>query len=193
MFSEENWFSNMKLDDMKTDFLFLKNQDDKLNFLDQELIELKPFGLSLNNGLARPFLILKDSEGNSLPVSISQIEAGVSIAQSNQQQPSSSPHAFVEKLLESFELVIEKCVFIEITPTHQYVRLFMKGHPKYQSFKLRADEAMSLCIHLKTPFYATREYIQKSKLMATSQLEASQDLVLQQMAQQNSLRKDYFH
>jgi len=177
---------------MKTDFLFSQQQDDKLSFFDQDLIELKPYGLSLNNDTTRPFLILKDISGDyTLPVGISQIEAGVALSQASISQPTSTPHVFLEKLLLSLDIKVEKCVFIEISGHHQFVRIFMTGHPRYQSFKLRADEAMSLCIHLKTPFYATKAFINKSKVMTSQMTEQTVDLALQQLGLPG--KKDLFH
>lgn len=177
---------------MKTDFIFEKNQDDKFNFSDQDLIELKAYGLSLNNDTTRPFLILKDQSGDfTLPVGISQIEAGVTLAQNNAHQFNSTPHAFLEKLINSLDITIEKCVFSEIIGHHQFVRLFMKGHPQYQSFKIRADEAMSLCLHLKIPFFATKNFIHKSKVMSTQLTEQGSDVSFQQLAAPG--KREFFH
>ena len=176
---------------MKTDFLFTKIQEDKLNFDDNDLIELKPYGLSLNNETSRPFLLLKDVRGeHTLPVGISQIEAGVAMTQTQPNQLNSTPHTFLQKLIESLDITIERCVFIEISGHHQFVRLFMKGHPKYQSFKVRADEAMSLCLHLKVSFFATKSFIQKSKVMAADSFQVN-EVMLPQMGIVN--KNEFFH
>ena len=80
---------------LKADFLFNAQQDEKFNFDDDDLVELKPYGLSLNNDTSRPFLILKDALGeHTLPVAVTQIEAGVALSQSNQTQIATTPHAF---------------------------------------------------------------------------------------------------
>jgi len=148
------------------DFLFLLGQDERVDFLEQDLIEFKPYGMSLTNDALRPFLILKDIKGeHSLPVGISQIEAGLALTQSNSQGYPATPHKFAEVLLQSIDVEIERCVFTEIKGVHQYVRIYMKNHPRYQSVKLRAEEAMSLCLHMKVPIFATLSFIQKSKLM----------------------------
>jgi len=149
------------------DFLFSKPQDEKVNFHQEDLIELKPYGLSLTNETTRPFLILKDESAEyTLPVAINQLEAGVTLTQSSQLTQPITTHRFSEKLLDSLDIKIERCVFVEIKGVHQYVRLYMSGHPRYQSLKFRADEVMSLCIHLKTPIYATKAFISRSKVMS---------------------------
>jgi uncharacterized protein len=182
----------MVTDTIKADFLFNSQQDEKFNFDDDELVELKPYGLSLTNENARPFLILKDALGeHTLPVAVTQIEAGVALSQSSPTQMTTTPHAFLDKLLSSLDIKIERCVFIEITGNHQYVRIFMTGHPRYQSIKVRADEAMSLCLHLKVPFYATKSFIQKSKVMSTNSMDETAHIVMQQRAV--SVKKELLH
>jgi bifunctional DNase/RNase len=159
---------------IQPDFLFSKQQDESVDFEEKDLIELKPYGLSLANDTTRPFLILKDDAGLfTLPVGISQIEAGVALTQSSSTLVPSTPHKFSEMLLNSLDIKIERCVFIEIKGLHQYVRIYMTGHLKYQSLKLKADEAMSLCIYLKIPIYATQSFIQKSKVMTAEVSELS--------------------
>lgn len=182
----------MVSEQMKADFLFNSQQDEKFNFDDDDLVELKPYGLSLNNENSRPFLILKDVLGeNTLPVAVTQIEAGVTLSQSNQTQIATTPHAFLEKLLQSLDIQIERCVFIEIAGNHQYVRIFMTGHPKYQSIKVRADEAMSLCLHLKVSFFATKSFIQKSKIMSTTSMDETAHIVMQQ--RNVAIKKELLH
>ena len=151
---------------LNTDFVFSKPQDEKVDFVEEDLIELKAYGLSLSNETTRPFMIFKDAKGEyTLPVGISQIEAGVALTQANPTLVPVSPHKFSLMLLESLDIELERCIFTEIKGLHQYVRVYMKGHPKYNSMKLKADEAMSLCLYLKVPIYATKSFIQKSKLM----------------------------
>ena len=160
------------------DFLFSRPQDERVDFQEKDLIELRPYGLSLANQAERPFLILKDDSGlYTLPVGISQIEAGMTLTQSSSTQAQVAPHKFSELLLNSLDIKIDRCVFIEIKGLHQYVRLYMTGHGKYQSLKLKADEAMSLCIYLKISIFATKDFIQKSKTMTVEVSELSKSLL----------------
>lgn len=182
----------MVTEQLKPDFLFHDQQDEKFNLDEDDLVELKPYGLSLNNDTSRPFLILKDALGeHTLPVAVTQIEAGVALSQSSPTQVTTSPHTFLEKILSSLDIRIERCVFTEITGTHQYVRIFMTGHPKYQSLKVRADEAMSLCLHLKVPFFAAKSFIQKSKVMSTTSQDETAHIVMNQ--RNVALKKELLH
>jgi uncharacterized protein len=149
-----------------TDILFAKPQDENVNFDEKDLVELMPYGLSLSNDASRPFMILKDKTGEmTLPVPINQLEAGVTLTQSSHSAELTT-HTFSEKLLASLDIKLDRCVFVEIKGVHQYVRVYMKNHPQYQSLKFRADEVMSLCIHLKVSIFATKSFINRSKHMS---------------------------
>lgn len=151
----------------QTDILFSKPQDERVDFDEKDLIELFPYGLSLSNDTTRPFMILKDkAQELVLPVPINQLEAGVTLTQSAHQSAPVTLHKFSESLLKSLDIKLERCVFVEIKGVHQYVRLYMSGHPQYHSLKFRADEVMSLCIHLKVPILATKNMINRSKVMS---------------------------
>ena len=143
----------------------------------ENLIKLEVYGISLNHDPARPLLLLKDqSQAHVLPVYLTPIEAGVTIQQSNQQMLPTTPHRVTELLLESLAIKIERCVFVELKDHHQYVRLFFEGHPNQGSIKVRADEAMSLCLHLKIPIFATVKFMNKSKIMSAELESLAQGL-----------------
>lgn len=162
---------------IQPDFLFAKPQDERVDFDDKDLILLNPYGLSLSNDASRPFLILKDASGDYvLPVPINQLEAGVTLTQSSTSAIPITMHKFSESLLNSLDITLERAVFVEIKGVHQFVRIYMNKHPQYQSMKFRADEVMSLCIHLKIPIYATKAYINKSKVMSAEILGTAKEL-----------------
>lgn len=164
------------------DILFSKPQDENVNFEEKDLVELFAYGLSLANDATRPFMLLKDKSGDlTLPVPINQLEAGVTLTQSANAVEPVTTHRFSERLLDSLDIQLERCVFVEIKGIHQYARIYMKGHSQYQSLKFRADEIMSLCIHLKVPIFATKNFIIRSKHMS------AEIVTLAQVAAQNPL------
>lgn len=159
------------------DILFSKPQDENVDFDEKDLVELFPFGLSLTNDSTRPFMILKDKQQEmALPVAINQIEAGVTLTQSANSTIPVSLHRFSESLLDSLNIKLERCIFVEIKGVHQYVRLYMSGHPQYHSMKFRADEVMSLCFHFKVPIFATKNFINRSKVMSAEIVEMAEGL-----------------
>lgn len=141
------------------------------------LIRLKAYGLSVSDDFARPFLLLKDEKHeHTLPVAVNPLEAGVALTQANKSVAPTTPHKFTQLLLESLNVEIEKCVFVEIKGHFQWVNLFLKNHPTVTSLKVRADEAMSLCLHLDIPIFATKEYVARSRVMNAEMDDVSQDL-----------------
>lgn len=159
------------------DILFAKPLDETVNFEEKDLVELFPYGLSLSNDATRPFMILKDKTGDmTLPVPISQLEAGVTLTQSAHSAVPPTTHVFSEKILESLDIKLERCVFVEIKGINQFVRVYMKNHPQYQSLKFKADEVMSLCIHMKVPIYATKSFINRSKHMSAEIVQMAQGM-----------------
>ncbi len=132
----------------------------------KDLIKLSAYGISLVPDPHRPLLLLKDQKGeHNLPVTINPLEAGMALTQFNNKISPVAPHKISEILLASLDIKIEKCVFVEIKGSFQYVRLFIKNHPQLKSIKVRADEAMSFCLHLNIPFFATPEFMNASRNM----------------------------
>ncbi|MGZ3795619.1 MAG: bifunctional nuclease family protein [Pseudobdellovibrionaceae bacterium] len=162
---------------LDSQIVFSADLSEKTPFVEKDLIRLKPYGLSVSTDFARPFLLLKDDNHNyTLPVAINPLEAGVALTQANKSVAPTTTHRFTEVLLESLDIKIEKCIFVEIKGHFQFVRLFLKNHPSLQTLKLRADEVMSLCLHLDIPIYASKEYIAKSRVMNAEMDGVSADI-----------------
>lgn len=151
--------------------LFSSSHDEEVVFHQDDLVRLFPYGLSLAAESERPFLLLKDESNQlTLPVALNPLEAGVAMTQSSPGQSLSTPHRFTMMLMESLQINPRQCVFVQIKGAHQFVRIYFQGHPQTNSIKLRADEAMSLSMQLNLPIYATRDFVQKSRLM-TAEIE----------------------
>ncbi len=149
---------------MKTEFHL--TQTEEICFHQSELIRLFPFGLSVTPDGGRPFLLLKDEKSiHTLPVAINPLEAGMALSQANHSLPPTTPHRLSEMMLKSLQIELLQCVFVQIKGVHQYVRVYFRGHPSLNSLKVRADEAMSFCLHQAVPVYATLDFINKSKVM----------------------------
>lgn len=150
---------------------FAASEADEEVFHQDDLVPLSPFGLSLSTESERPFLLFKDPTGeHTLPVALNPLEAGVTLTQSSNGVAPTTPHRFTQLLLEGLGLEAKQAVFVQIKGVHQYVRIYLSGHPMLSSLKLRADEAMSLCLHLGVPLFATKSFILRSKVM-TAEIE----------------------
>jgi|SRR6185312_5810765 len=171
----------MTIDDIsqttKPEFIFLSDHFEEHKMGDDDLIKLVPYAISLTQDPSRPTLLMKDEKGeHTLPVALNPLEAGMTLSQVNKTRPPVTPHKVTEVLLQSLDMKIDRCVFEEIKGHHQYVRLFMNNHPKYGSVKVRADEAMSLCLHLRVDFFATPSFMHRSRVMGAELGELSQNL-----------------
>lgn len=166
---------------MKLVFESLQFEEHKIS--EKDLIRLYPHGVSLNQDPSRPILILRSEAPKkggaeyTLAVNLSPIETGVLIQQSSPNSQSST-HRVTELLLESLKIKIEKCVFVALKDNHQYMRLHLDGHPTHGSLKVKAEEAMSLCLHLEVPIYATKKFINKSRVMNAEMDGLSQGLMM---------------
>lgn len=156
-----------EMNNLTTKIIFSQPSQEEETFHQNDLVQLFPYGLSMTTDAARPFLLLKDAAHQyTLPVAVSPIDAGVALSQSNNSVIPSSPHRFTSLLMQSLGVEIKQAVFVEIKGSHQYVRLYMSGHPSTNSLKLRADEAMSLCLYLSVPLFATKNFIGRSRVMS---------------------------
>ncbi len=145
---------------------FQQSGDEEEVFHQEELIQLQAYGVSLSTDIQRPFLLLRDAlQELTLPVAINPLEAGVTLTQNKKSVAPTSPYRFTQELLMSLGIELKQCVFVQIKGPAQYVRIYLSGHPHTNSLKLKADEAMSLCLHFNVPIFATRAFINKSKLM----------------------------
>lgn len=158
------------------EMVFAESTNEEEVFHQKDLIELEVYGLSLNPDPNHPFLLLKDkTEKYVLSVMINPLEAGVTLTQSNMSIAPVTPHKFAHELMDSLNIEILQCVFVQIKGTHQYVRIYFKGHPKVNSLKFKADEVMSLVLHLKTPIFASKKFIEKSKVLSSRIADLAQN------------------
>lgn len=127
---------------------------------EKDLVTLKMFGLSINPDLPRPLLILRDENKKyTLQVPLNLLETGIAAAQEVSGLPPATPHRFTLMMLDSLGIKMNRCVFVEARGRDLFVRLFMSGHPKLESLRVRADHAMSLCQFLNIPILASPEFI----------------------------------
>jgi len=133
-------------------------------FLENDLVKLTVYGVAVTDDNQRPSLVLKDDNQDlTLLVPVNPIEAGIVLSQENNTGLPSTPHRFVGEFFKQSGGQAVRCVFVELKEPHQYVRIYLNGVPGVSSIRLRADEAMSLCLHLKLPIFASRQFIQRCR------------------------------
>ena len=152
--------------------------------MSKKLIQLIPFGITMTGEGLMPLLLLKNKMGDlTLPVPLSTLEAGVSLSQSNKTSVPLTPHKVTEVLLKSLDLKITKCIFKEIKAQGLMVSLMLQNHPRGEkSISIRADEAMSLCLQLNVPFFATHDVIMQSRTTVIEQQGQLQQFLMSSKA-----------
>jgi len=151
---------------LKGQLFFSSESEDEEVFHQDDLIQLFPFGVSLTTDTQRPFLLLKDNTQElTLPVALSPLEAGITLGQFNKQHLPVSPHKFTHELMRSLDIKAVQAVFVQIKGVSQFIRIYLSGHPTTNSIKVKADEAMSLCLSLGISLFATKSFINQSKLL----------------------------
>jgi bifunctional DNase/RNase len=127
-----------------------------------KMVEFFVFGITLGSNQRRPVLILKDSTGQlTLPVWLNPIDA--SYAMNDIAHQAYAAQSVTLKMLQAFQLRLERCVFGDLKGHHQFVELQFSGNPRLTKIASRADEAMSLCLALGARFFATSEFVARCR------------------------------
>ncbi len=137
-------------------------------FHQKDLIALFPFGVSLAPDLSDTFFFLKNKDQNlTLPVLVNPIEASLILAQLNvaAELQMVQPHSVLNNMLKTLGVGLLQCVFVQTKGNRQLVRLYFNGHPAANSIKVYADQAMSICIAMRVPIFATLNFINQSKVV----------------------------
>lgn len=146
----------------------MDESSDEESFHQDDLIQMLPYGVSVAPDLKNTFFFLKDKPQNlTLPVTVNPVEASLILAQLNlaPDMQLAQPHRALAVMMSTLGVELRQCVFVQTKGNRQLVRLYFSGHKSASSIKLYADQAMSLCIALRVPIYATLSFINKSKVV----------------------------
>jgi hypothetical protein len=147
----------------------------------QEWVELFPHGISVGSDIGRPVLVLKDKNGiEVLPVWMHPLDAGVALAELSNSS-GVSPHAVTRRVLESLNVRLNSCTFVDLVGHHQFVQLGLEPLKKEigstpKTLRVRADEAMSFCLQARARFFSTRAYMLRCRSLDTDLSHLEQNL-----------------
>lgn len=164
---------------MGTEIRFDDVQDEE-SFHQDDLIHLMPYGISVAADLKNTFFFLKDKPQNlTLPVMVNPVEASLILAQLNlaPDMQLAQPHRAMAVMLQTLGVELKQCVFVQTKGNRQLVRLYFAGNKSASSIKLYADQAMSLCIALRVPVFATLNFINKAKVVQVEGDSLSKNLI----------------
>lgn len=139
---------------------------------DKDWIEIFPYGVAMGLDRTRPLVLFRDSsEKQVVPVWSSQLDAGITLVQSQWVNPAGSPHQLTWQVLEPLGIRLEAAFFTEVRGHHQYMLLKFSGSSKLHEIKKRADQALSFCLSTETHFYCRPEFIEQSRVMEAQLME----------------------
>ena len=131
---------------------------------DRDQFEIVPYGVTLGFDSTRPVLLFKDKSGEKIvPVYLSPLEAGIAMSQDHIRQAGSSPHGLSFEALKTLGVKPEKCSFVELKGHHQFVEVQFSGSEGLKVLRARADQAVSFCLHAKTPFFCTYGFFESCR------------------------------
>lgn len=159
--------ANLNQAGISGEFRFNESSEEE-TFHQNDLIALYPYGVSVAPDLSDTFFFLKNKSQNlTLPVLVNPIEASLILAQLNvsAELQMVQPHSALSTMLKTLGVGFLQCVFVQTKGNKQLVRLYFAGHPTANSIKVYADQAMSLCIAMRVPIFATLNFINQSKVV----------------------------
>lgn len=126
-----------------------------------EVFEVFPFGVTLGLDVSRPILIFRSrDEDRVVPIALSTVEAGLAVW----SESDGSPHALAIKVLEDSGLKVTKCTFIALHEHEPFVEVeFRRVGERKQKLRLRADQAVSYCLHARVRFYCSMEFFRQNR------------------------------
>ncbi|MDB2426137.1 hypothetical protein N9W41_01180 [bacterium] len=130
--------------------------------LQDEWVEIFPYGVTIGADEQRPVLIFKDeTQRYILPVWISYQDAQFCAGMSHRKI--NSPADISIKVLKGADIHLEKCLFTDLKGQHQVVELIFAGESKIKNMILQADDVMSFCLTAQAQFFCTKEHMKRSQ------------------------------
>mgnify|MGYP006284780567 CR=1 FL=1 len=127
------------------------------------MVEMKIFGLALDEQSQVPLLILKDKEEKQvLPIWIGAMEA-MSISISLNKVSISRPltHDLMIKVLGTLEAQISKVVVVDLKEGTYYAEIHLEHHNRTYLVDSRPSDAIALAVRCDVPIFANEELLEQ--------------------------------
>ena len=127
------------------------------------MIEMKVFGLALDEQSQVPLLILKDKEETQvLPIWIGAMEAmsiSVSLNKVNISRPLT--HDLMLQTLQTLEGEIDKVVVVDLQEGTYYAEIHLHQDERTYLIDSRPSDAIALAVRAEVPIYANEKLLEK--------------------------------
>lgn len=140
------------------------------------MLEMKVFGLALDEQSQVPLLILKDKEEMQvLPIWIGAMEAmSISVSLNKVQISRPLTHDLMLQTLQTLEANIDKVVVVDLKEGTYYAEIHLRYNEQTYLIDSRPSDAIALAVRAEIPIYANEELLEK----VSSQFSETQEEVL---------------
>lgn len=139
------------------------------------MVEMKIFGLALDEKSQVPLLILKDLEEKKvLPIWIGAMEAmSISISLNKVEISRPLTHDLMLQTFETLGIKLEKVAVIDLKEGTYYAELYILQNEQSYVIDSRPSDAIALAVRANVPILANEELLEQvSKQFQTGQQEA---------------------
>ncbi|MCF8106316.1 MAG: bifunctional nuclease family protein [Desulfohalobiaceae bacterium] len=138
------------------------------------MIEMKIFGLALDEQSQVPLLILKDTnEEYVLPIWIGAMEAmSISITLNKVNISRPLTHDLMLSILNGLEVSILKVVITELKEGTYYAEIHLEQGEIVYKMDSRPSDAIALAVRSEAPIYASEELLEKVSFQFSQDQEA---------------------
>ncbi len=125
------------------------------------IIEMKIFGLALDEKSQVPLLILKDKEEKQvLPIWIGAMEAmSISITLNKVDISRPLTHDLMLHTIDTLGATIERIVVVDLREGTYYAEIYMQQDDQTFLIDSRPSDAIALAVRTKAPIYAEQELL----------------------------------
>lgn len=153
--------------------------------MDENLIQMKVTGLTIDPFTSMPIIILKDmDERSALPIWVGLIEASA-IATELEHIHLTRPmtHDLLKNLLAAIEVKVERVVVHDLSDNTFYARVELDSAGKKLTLDARPSDAIAIALRTKAPIFVAKKVIDKSRKIDLAQETMSDEKSKQKWAE----------
>lgn len=153
--------------------------------MDENLIQMKVTGLTIDPFTSMPIIILKDlDERSALPIWVGLIEASA-IATELEHIHLTRPmtHDLLKNLLSAVEVKVERVVVHDLSDNTFYARVELDSSGKKLALDARPSDAIAIALRTKAPIFVAKKVIDKSRKIDLAQETMSDEKSKQKWAE----------
>jgi bifunctional DNase/RNase len=153
--------------------------------MNENLIQMKVTGLTIDPFTSMPIIILKDiDERSALPIWIGLIEASaIATELEHIQLTRPMTHDLLKNLLSAVDVKVERVVVHDLSDNTFYARVELDSSGKKLTLDARPSDAIAIALRTKAPIFVAKKVIDKSRKIDLAQETMSDEKSKQKWAE----------